>query len=206
MPHEHALAHAFSRCPRFQAHPSRNHLSGSRGVRYARDSRLGHTGMLVEDLLDVPGGNVEPSVRRDDVLHAVNHVQLSLLVEIPDISRAHVLADDRLGRSLGVPPVAHHHHCRVLHTDLPHPLGLGGRWRIAAFAIRVLNENLSYRHGLASTRHAAQSLIIRARVVGRWDMSRGLEGADAQDFSHAVPLLELGIRKLPHRLLHERGR
>src|ERR1022692_2891465 len=72
------------------------------------DSGLGDRRVLVQDLLDLARVDVVAAAN-DQLLLAVHDEEVAVLVHPGEVTRAEPAVRDRLGRRLGLPPVALHH-------------------------------------------------------------------------------------------------
>src|SRR6266487_1737039 len=93
--------------PRTQRHEG-DHLLAVERVRPADDPRHRHGRVRDQRLLDVPGEDVEPAAD-DQVLLAVDHPQVAVLVEVADVAGMQPAAAQRLRGRLRRVPVAEHH-------------------------------------------------------------------------------------------------
>src|ERR1700730_11930522 len=79
------------------------------GVRHPDDRDIEYRRMAVEEFLDLPRRDIFAAAD-DHVLHSADDVAIALLVDDPEVPRAHPAAPvDRLPRALGIAPVAAHH-------------------------------------------------------------------------------------------------
>eukprot|EP00756_Hemistasia_phaeocysticola_P040438 Hpha_TRINITY_DN16864_c1_g1::TRINITY_DN16864_c1_g1_i10::g.150293::m.150293 len=142
--------------PLLGCHPRDDHLPDAAVVGDADDGRLADVLVLVKHLLHVARGNVKAAVRGDQLLDPADDVQVTVLVEFPDVTRAHeAVRADGLRRLSGVLVIFLHDE-GVHDADLTLTVLFWGRRYSRELLGGVLDEDLTVRRDLPCAGHYSE--------------------------------------------------
>ena len=147
------------------------------GVGHADHRRLQHSGVSVQHVLDLGGSYVQPAPD-DEVLHPVDDVDVSLLIDLGHVPTVHPPVPQRLSSALGVPEIALHH-VGAAENNLA-PLSDGD-----ILAVGVHHPHVHRIRRLAARRQQLRPLLQSPHMV-----LFAQDGADGGDLGHAVELVE----------------